>query len=308
MVYNDANKMTEDDIMTIEIANRLVKYRKQSGLSQETLADKLGISRQAVSKWERAEAAPDIETMLKLSQIYGVSLDDMMKKDPEEIGQADSEEEQVVEQTSQQTDNTDTEDGRERVTVNFNGAQFHFFSDDDEEEDDDDDDDEDDDDDDGDDDGVEKAVVNIGLNGVYVKKGKKVVNINTSGVNVDDGDKVIEVGPNGVRINKANESRAMRALKNFPMWILVVAAYLGLGFGLRLWHPGWIIFFLIPIWSEIVEMIATRDVRKFPIVMLVVAGYLVAGCVFGEWLLALPAVLLIPLYYWVAHIIHDNRT
>ena len=41
--------------MNIEIANRLVNLRKANGLSQEALAEKLGISRQAVSKWERAE-------------------------------------------------------------------------------------------------------------------------------------------------------------------------------------------------------------------------------------------------------------
>ena len=43
--------------MNIEIANRLVNLRKANGLSQEALAEKLGISRQAVSKWERAEAS-----------------------------------------------------------------------------------------------------------------------------------------------------------------------------------------------------------------------------------------------------------
>jgi transcriptional regulator with XRE-family HTH domain len=43
--------------MNIEIANRLVRLRKEKGLSQEELAAKIGISRQAVSKWERAEAS-----------------------------------------------------------------------------------------------------------------------------------------------------------------------------------------------------------------------------------------------------------
>ena len=47
--------------MNIEIANRLVNLRKSNYLSQEALAEKLGISRQAVSKWERAEASPDTD-------------------------------------------------------------------------------------------------------------------------------------------------------------------------------------------------------------------------------------------------------
>ena len=67
--------------MNIEIANRLVKLRKQSGLSQEELADKLGISRQAVSKWERAEASPDTDNLICLAKLYGVSLDDLLNSD-----------------------------------------------------------------------------------------------------------------------------------------------------------------------------------------------------------------------------------
>lgn len=70
--------------MNIEIANRLTEYRKKAGLSQEELADKLGISRQAVSKWERGEASPDTDNLIALSKIYGVSLDDLLFADPKE--------------------------------------------------------------------------------------------------------------------------------------------------------------------------------------------------------------------------------
>ena len=64
--------------MTIEIANRLIEIRKRVGLSQEDLADKLGISRQAVSKWERAEASPDIDNLVALAKLYGVTMDDLL--------------------------------------------------------------------------------------------------------------------------------------------------------------------------------------------------------------------------------------
>lgn len=69
--------------MNIEIANRLVELRKQKGLSQEELADKLGISRQAVSKWERAEAGPDVDNAIRLSRLYGISLDELFGNKPD---------------------------------------------------------------------------------------------------------------------------------------------------------------------------------------------------------------------------------
>ena len=65
--------------MNIEIANRLQKLRKENGYSQEELADKLGISRQAVSKWERAESSPDTDNLIVLARLYNVSLDDLLK-------------------------------------------------------------------------------------------------------------------------------------------------------------------------------------------------------------------------------------
>ena len=67
--------------MTIEIADRLVKLRKKYGYSQEELADKLGLSRQAVSKWERAEASPDTDNLICLAKLYGVSLDELLATD-----------------------------------------------------------------------------------------------------------------------------------------------------------------------------------------------------------------------------------
>lgn len=64
--------------MNIEIANRLVELRRAQNLSQEDLAARLGVSRQAVSKWERAESSPDTDNLIALAQLYGVSLDALL--------------------------------------------------------------------------------------------------------------------------------------------------------------------------------------------------------------------------------------
>ncbi len=64
--------------MNIEIANRLEQLRKKNGFSQEELAARLGISRQAVSKWERAESCPDTDNLICLSKLYRISLDGLL--------------------------------------------------------------------------------------------------------------------------------------------------------------------------------------------------------------------------------------
>lgn len=65
--------------MNIEIANRLVRLRKENHLSQEELAARIGVSRQAVSKWERAEASPDTDNLILLARLYGLSLDELLQ-------------------------------------------------------------------------------------------------------------------------------------------------------------------------------------------------------------------------------------
>lgn len=64
--------------MNIEIADRLVELRRSKDLSQEELAGKLGVSRQAVSKWERAESSPDTDNLIALARLFEISLDDLL--------------------------------------------------------------------------------------------------------------------------------------------------------------------------------------------------------------------------------------
>ena len=59
----------------MDLAERLQALRKKAGYSQEQLADLLGISRQAVSKWEASQGKPEIDNIIKLTEIYHVSAD-----------------------------------------------------------------------------------------------------------------------------------------------------------------------------------------------------------------------------------------
>ena len=64
--------------MNLLLAQRFAQLRKEAGFSQEELAAKLGISRQAVSKWERGESSPDTDNLIALAKLYGVSLDALL--------------------------------------------------------------------------------------------------------------------------------------------------------------------------------------------------------------------------------------
>ncbi len=61
------------------LADKIIELRKRSGMSQEELAEKLGVSRQSVSKWEGAQSTPDINRILQLSEIFSVSTDTLLK-------------------------------------------------------------------------------------------------------------------------------------------------------------------------------------------------------------------------------------
>lgn len=62
--------------------DNLQQLRKLRGLTQEDLAERVGVSRQAVAKWESGETSPDLEKSRLLAQVFGVSLDDLVDYEP----------------------------------------------------------------------------------------------------------------------------------------------------------------------------------------------------------------------------------
>lgn len=65
----------------MNLGNSLFQARKKAGLSQETVAEKLGVSRQTISKWETDETIPDIYQSKKLAKLYNLSLDELIEFD-----------------------------------------------------------------------------------------------------------------------------------------------------------------------------------------------------------------------------------
>ena len=101
--------------MNIETAKRLYEYRKAHGYSQEELAAKIGVSRQAISKWERSESSPDTDNLIALAQLYGVSLDTLLMGEEEPHKESDITESGTADPHTESESGTDS--GKEPETA-----------------------------------------------------------------------------------------------------------------------------------------------------------------------------------------------
>ena len=68
----------------MSLGERIKEQRKSSGLSQEKVAEFVGVSRQAVTKWETGQSAPSTENLFKLAEIFGTTVDILLASDEEE--------------------------------------------------------------------------------------------------------------------------------------------------------------------------------------------------------------------------------
>ncbi|MGN0528538.1 MAG: helix-turn-helix domain-containing protein [Eubacterium sp.] len=114
--------------MNQETGKRLYEYRRANGYSQEAIARLLGVSRQAVSKWERGESSPDTDNLIALSQIYNVTIDEMIKSDSEPRKSHSEQNEEKCENTENTTEETvsfkngiHVHNGRENVDISLKG-------------------------------------------------------------------------------------------------------------------------------------------------------------------------------------------
>ncbi len=69
----------------MDIGNKIMELRKKNRLSQEELAEEIGVARQTISKWELGETSPDLKQAKELSKIFNISLDELVSNDIKEI-------------------------------------------------------------------------------------------------------------------------------------------------------------------------------------------------------------------------------
>lgn len=290
--------------MTLETANRLYELRKKHDLSQEELAEKLGVSRQAVSKWERSEASPDTDNLIALAKIYGLSLDELIFGEKSRYSAQNENASEHNDEASAQNENA-SKHNNEASEQNYDASERNYDASERNEE--------------------EASYI--------VDDGNSKVTINPSSIVIEDeGGETIKIGLNGIRIEslKSDEdgygpfdisldptvivnddghvSINVKKRKDFRLWlelpypIICVIAYLIFGFydicgG---WAHAWIVFITIPIYHTLVEAIYNRKLSDFAFPVLTAFVYLYLGLYHGNWHPSWIVFLTIPVYYPIA--------
>ncbi len=250
--------------MDLAMAQRLVDRRKAAGLSQEALAAQLGVSRQAVSKWERSESSPDTDNLIALAALYGVSLDELLYG--EAASDADGSEDgstETVDEAKEAEDSAEHADCGDKPLVDISLARgIHVI------------------------DPNKGEEVHVGRNGIHVtneRKGEEVhvgpdgVHVDTleddgHSVHTDDGGTVTIDGETFSSWKEAHDkldhhgkhfhTKVGRTWNKFPFPALVALAYLVLGIVYGTWAAGLFLVFLIPVYYAFGDFIDQRHLSK----------------------------------------------
>lgn len=259
--------------MNQDISERLAARRKALGLSQEALAERIGVTRQAISKWERSESSPDTDNLIALAALYEVSLDDLLYEDVLEESAAGSRDTDTATNDTRTTtddakgDNVSTDTSATNSTANTAATACDtdetFETD------------------------ASEGSVHVAPDGIHIDDGKDHVHVSLKdGVHVVDGKKgnTVHVSWDGVHVNdKSYDSvhdfhaanhifahdashqkpKAYRIWMHFPFPALVVLAYLIIGLVTGVWAQSLFLAFTIPLYYAIGTCIGNRNIPAF---------------------------------------------
>lgn len=283
--------------MNIETANRLLQYRKKHCLSQEELAEKIGVSRQAVSKWERAEASPDTDNLILLAQIYGVTLDELLTgKNDDEAHSADDSEKENTEQESTESDDYNTYNDNGNADEHNSRRKDHVYFDK----------------------GIHVDAkngdrVHVGWSGVHVNAADGTnVSVDKNGVFVEENGQWRKADKDGHIFHDHDHHKKSNWYK-FPYPIAAVVVFLAWGFTgvLGGFAYAWLFFLTIPLYYTLVGAILRREPRIFCYPVLMVILFFVWGFwggAIGGFAVSWIVFLTIPIYYFICNVIeHRNK-
>lgn len=256
--------------MDLQLANRLQRHRKAHGYSQEALAAALGISRQAVSKWECGEASPDTENLIRLAKLYHISLDELILSDEarsDALAPAERSETSPNVGTPSKTED-ETFHGGEKKRESEGEASDNRND-------------------------AEDAPKELAE---FIKKHR------------ENGDEIETRREGDTFTVNATASRVQRLWAGIDaaVFFLCLVAFLLLGFLGNFWHPAWLLFLLVPIVASLGEAVKKRNASAFAFPVLVTAVYLFLGCVWEFWHPAWIIFLSVPLYYTIAELFHKK--
>lgn len=248
--------------MGTDIADRLAARRRAAGYSQEALASKLGVSRQAVSKWERGEASPDTDNLIALAALYGVTLDDLLYADPSQEPESAAGPGEDGEKGAEATPEDAAEPGDAKPSVHISLTDGIHVSD-----------------------PKKGEEVHVGWGGIHVTDPAKgaEVHVGPKGVDVRDehGHSVVsDAEGGGVTVDGTHyeswkaahdalghdlsgKSDFERAWERFPFFALVLLVYVCLGLFAGAWVEGLWLLLLIPIYPAVGTLVASHDLIGF---------------------------------------------
>lgn len=214
--------------MNVEIAQRLAAMRREKGYSQEELANRLGLSRQAVSKWERAESSPDTGNLIALADLYGVTLDELVRVDVDisddvRFEEADKE---ATAEVSADVITAAAESVAASTARAEAAAQVHELKDE-----------------------LKDAVAQA-TKDASGAQGKAPDTPQPPPL--DPQTRYAPQAPDGQHVSTRP---AHSPWATFPYPVLCVIIFLVIGFVFGWWHPGWVIFLTIPIYYWIVRVV-----------------------------------------------------
>ena len=272
--------------------NNLIRLRKEAGLSQEELADKLAVSRQAVSKWERGEALPDTDNLIRLARLYNVSIDEIVGYAPEKETSADENKAAGGADGAKETDNASGADGA-KETDNASGA--------------------DDANDDGNADGEnDEYFTQDGETKKYYSKtkGGKHIRFETDGkqkrIIISDDDDDDDDDDDMDSDDYPRRRTRLCDVLDGVYTILCVVAFFVWGAVFNGWEIAWMLFITIPIFTSIVACVRKKRVGKFNFPCFVAFVYLLFGMIFNVWHPLWIIFLLVPAFYPIARVIDSS--